>query len=732
MICIPAILFVLTIMILLIVIGKPVGIEYKTNGFLDSFEKTDYDRDGRIKQDYLAWNGTEHSIKINYRVFYKWEKNPLNRKNKISVKLENIKLPEDFQILLKRDNNDYYEYSYDRVLELVNETSFLIKISQIDNYIDLTQPQTIKFTINLIVLDTKVRERIKYEFLIGEDLGENRVAFDPGTTATTIAFGNDNHNISILKNKKGNRITPSVLVFDKANIENSFYGEDAESRIKTTGKYTGFRSIKKLLGYKDKNADVNKNGKELAAKLVQDIYKDIVQVEANRDLGIERAKRAVVAIPNNYTATKIKDMLFCIESLKQFKEIRCVYEAEAVLFYYLSNKSDLNEKFDCNNTKENETILVVDMGGATINATVAQINKRNKDIYEVTVLSKTGYGIGGDSIDYCILKSIFDFSADITELQKINIFDEPVRTKLSEQDYNRIKEDLIELSLKMKKKIIENQKKTELISANDLQIYLTEAVHENISIDIESDFYRIFKTNSKYCILRNNHFNSLIYNSVSDATKEVIKIAGNRKIDKIILSGRSSSFPKIETSIMNAFSYSADIIDLNKIGTAKTAVAEGACWYGVNNNCIKLNNLKTAANFGFVKTLSPDKTNIRFVDLINAGQDFTSREHGNKSVEKTTDCRDRFSFDGNRVNFYQVMGSDAKNIIAGNEKHKFSKIATVRLQQESEKIGMKVNENDDVTCSVKLVSGSVIKERGVVADQEITDANEEHYTWMIN
>ena len=733
MIFIVVILLILINIIIIIVLGRPISVDYKIDEFLDSFEETDYNKDGRTKHGYLAWDFSEYVIKVNYFIFYKLAKNPFNWKNTISIKLGEIKLPDGFQISLKKNNEDYHEYHSDYELTLNRSTSFLVKINQIDNYLDLSHPQLVKFDINILVKGVNIHKTINYEFLLGENLGDSWVALDLGTTGSSIAFGNDNHNIRVLKNKKGNRITPSVIVFNKKNIENTFYGDDAESIIGNTNNYIGFRSIKKLLGYKDKNVEVSKDGKELATILVNEIFNDVLHVEENKVLGLDRAKRAVVTIPNNYTAAKIKDMLFCIESLRRFKEIRFIHEAEAILFYYLSNKSSLNEQFDCNNSRDDEIILVFDMGGATINATVAKINKGTNDTYEVKILSKIGYGIGGDSIDYCILMSIFDFADEIPDLQQINIFDDITKAKLSEeQKYNKVKEDLITFSFEIKKKIIQNQRKSELISANDLQIYINDLLPENISIDAEGDFYRIFKSKSRYCILRNQYFSQLIYANVGDAINEVLKIAGNLKINKVVLSGRSSSFPNIEDTVSGTTSC-LEVINLDKIGAAKTAVAEGACWYGVNNNSIKLDNLKTSANFGFVNTKSLDKKDIQFINLIETGSPFIDREQGkSKSTQKTIDFKGRFNFDSNKVNFYQIMGNDCKTIIAENQKHKFSKIASIKLIQESKKIGIKVCENDDICCSVKLATDFLEKEKGVVADQEITEANEKHYTWIVN
>lgn len=728
MIYILAILLVLAIVIILIIIGKPQGIDYKVDKFLDSFEKTDYNKEGRMKHDYLFWNFSDYTIKINYWVIYKWKNFLFNRKNKVSVKLDNIKLPDGFEISLLRNSEDFQEHNIDYEMELVDYNEFYVKIAQIENNIDLVEPQLIKFDINIIGVNFDTRKTISYKFLIGEDLGKSWVAFDPGTTATTIAFEKDSKELSIAKNKKGETLTPSVLVLDRIVANSSFYGVEAEQRIRSTEKYLGFRSIKKLLGYKYTNKETGKNGKEIAEKLVSEIYIDIKQ----NNLGVDDSKRAIVAIPNNYTAAKIKDMMSCIENLGQFKEIRTIYETEAIVFYYLSNKSALELQFDCKITNANEIVLVFDMGGATINATVAQISKQNNDIYEVNILSKIGYGIGGDSIDFCILKSIFDFEKEL-DLQHINILDKKNRKNFTQVDYNRIKEVLIKLSLRIKLQIVKNQYKTEFISANDLHIYLTEAANKEIYINAESDFYRIFKKSSKFSILKNKYFTDLIYKNVSDSVNETLKIAGSPKIDKIILSGRSTSFPNIEEFINGAFTYSPDMINLNKTGVAKTAVAEGACWYGVNNNCIKLNNLKTSANFGFVKTKTPDKQNIEFFNLVGAGQDFIESDQGGiKLIQKTRIFNDLFSFDGGKVNFYQIMGSDYETIIAKNQKHKFSKIETIKINQESEKIGMRVCENDDVICSVRLVNGKTEKTKGIMADQEITDANEEHYTWILN
>ena len=61
----------------------------------------------------------------------------------------------------------------------------------------------------------------------------------------------------------------------------------------------------------------------------------------------------------------------------------------------------------------------------------------------------------------------------------------------------------------------------------------------------------------------------------------------------------------------------------------------------------------------------------------------------------------------------------------------FQRDRSINLDQVTSKIAMKVNENDEVECAVILQSNRPLKERGVVADQEIDEANEEHYTWIV-
>jgi molecular chaperone DnaK (HSP70) len=416
-------------------------------------------------------------------------------------------------------------------------------------------------------------------------------------------------------------------------------------------------------------------------------------------------------------------MIYCIDNLKQFKEIRYVYEAEAVLFYYLSNYSKYNPIKPAFDTPEN--ILIFDMGGATINVTIVAANKTSTK-YNIDFLGKIGYGIGGDTIDYCIIKFLM---ANLPELREINIFDK------------KTKEKLIPLILQIKQEMFANYSnksvKKLLIEPNQLSTFINDILDkkddEKIVIDDTCPIFQYLKSEEGAIALQ-DFFAEIIYQNIKDAINELMELSGNVPVDKIIFSGRSTGFPMIRETVENtlkARNINAEQIILGKIDKSKTVVAEGACWYGINKNSVHLNNRKTNSSFGFMRTLSADRNDIKFSTLIQIASVFNDKTDGLNFIIGIENIADKFNFDGNQVNFYQIMGKDAKKILSEQQKHKFSKVADIQIPQSTVQVGMQVSENDVVDCKVKLDSNRVLQEHGFVIDQEISDANEEHYTWMV-
>jgi molecular chaperone DnaK (HSP70) len=752
---------ILMLLIWLAFYGKPRRLSLWIDGYLDSFEIIDYKTLGKLLTPFKSWNSeiqtVDHLI-INGRIEFRSLSFPFNWNSSIYLKLSDVSVPDGFELFLKPDTSHIQEYAQDLVMELkkgkLGDFSFAVGLRQNNLTKHLSNPELVKFTVNAVVKDaflfihSELKKNISYNFHIGADLGDVWVGFDPGTTGSCVAVGSSTENIILGEDRAKQDIIPSILVFEKSEnyhpngieLPERYYKHGTLAQtVFTESRFKRFQSIKKLIGFKDTKEVIFDNkailrlqGKDLASLLIKGLFKDIDAFFNRPDFNAEEYKqgnkfnplRAVVAIPNNYTISKIQDMVDCIGNLRQFKEIRYVYEAEAVLFYYLSNYSRLSHG---EKALESETILVFDMGGATINATVVTANKtliNNRPKYDIDFLGKIGYGIGGDTIDYCISRFILSFKDEFPELSGINIFDK--------------KNQLAELAFQIKKEIIANYSlnKDYLITADNLQRFINSALGIKIKIDDESSkMYEYFlNMTSGFTLFSHPLFKKVIFNNVKDAVNEVIDLSGISNIDKVIFSGRSTAFPKIKETVIKQLGIKGmkpKIIALD-LAESKTAVAKGACWYGVNKNAVRLNNLKTNAAFGFKKTMSANRTDVKFFELVEMGCSFDTTTDGIDSFQGVENIRDDFAFDGGKVNFYQVMGKDADKILSEGQKHKFSKIASINLDQVTSKVAMKVNENDEVDCAVILQTNQTILEKGVVSDQEIDEANEEHYTWIVN
>ena len=754
-------IFLCVVILFLVFYGRPKLMTLCIEGYLDSFEIIDFRTVGRLITPFKPWDSEKQTIDFipaQGEIFYKSNNYMFNWNLPIYMKIRENSIPEGFDVFLKNTTDDLKEFGSGIVMPVIKDKdnifSYVICIRQNDITQKITIPKLVKIEIeaeasrSIINVKSNLRTSIEYNFHIGEDLGDVWVGFDPGTTGSCVAVGSSADNILLGEDKAKNNIIPSIIVFEKSEnyrpngnvIPEKIYkhGSAAQAVYPIVSKYKGFQSLKKLLGFKDIKEVVFDNkeklqlkGKDLAGLLVKGLYKDITNyftrpnwnADDYKRNGMFNPLRAVVAIPNNCTISKIQDTVDCIRNLNQFKEIRYVYEAEAVLFYYLSHFSKL-----CQGERPltSETILVFDMGGATINATIVtanktMVNKRPK--YDIDFLGKIGYGIGGDTIDYCIGKFLLSFKDEFPNFSGINMFS------------NKI--ELAQLAFEVKVQIIENYYRDMdyLITAFNLAKIINDNLKLSINIDDEtSEMYGYFKRKSgRFKLFDHPLFVNTIYKNVNDAIMEVIELSGNASIDKVIFSGRSTLFPKIKETVeeqLTAKTGKVKSIALN-LEESKVAVAKGACWYGINKNSIILNNLKTNAAFGFKKTNSADKTDVKFIELVEMGCTFDIRSEGVDSFQGVIDHIDDFAFDGGKVNFYQVMGKSADKILAEGQKHKFSKIASINLDQVTSKIAMKVNENDDVECAVVLQSSRKIIEKGEVADQEIDEANEEHYTWIV-
>ena len=802
-------------------LGKPTGIKMLVDGFTDTYESTNYKTYGRLQTDYSSLEHAQAAIRILGNVHFKnytfnWGKKGLP----ITFTLTTNNFPDGLEIYLKSPEDDRIftpEYAMD--LEhfcLPNRLfEFRVYFRQSSSF-EITEPVYLSFSLlaeyniqKFFFFSAYDSYKVDYKFHLGPDMGSVWLGLDPGTNACCIAGGTSTSDIFVETKKDKPKITPSIINIVKEeapeeditqdNIPDHLYewGAEAEAKFRLFSRRS-FHSIKKLLGFKDKqkisfqesDKFLKVDGTTLSSLLVKGVFEDFQEyVDQNpkkykeffEEKGKFDPKRVVVAVPNNFTAGKIQDMIECIEKAADFSEIRFISEAEATLGYYIYMHDKLSERNNKSGIKglEDETILIFDMGGATINVTLAEVfqkkNAFNDLQYYIDIASKIGYGIGGDTIDWCLAKFFWSYAKDYPDLLKFNPF-EDINMLSDEAQYQGIEVDIegiVEKDIYLKKRklvrkamerlklnIIENYyndmpfllTKSDIYGAfaelsevlqslnNELGLEIDETILVNVEIEDAINHFFRKSDNGVYPLFQHFLFKKYVYDAIEDAIGEMLEIFEIGFLDTVIYSGRSTLFPMIKETVKNRLKMvlkpntkKNERIDPQYITLKptelKAAVAIGACWYGVNRRGIILKNKMVNSTYGVRKMASGRKSDIDFITIIPLGTPFGDKP----SVQgRKGGLNDLFTYDNQRVEFYQVMGKNAKEILIKDEKHKYSKLTHQKVNHRVDKIYMEVSENDNVYCKVETTNGEEKYAQSVVKDQDIYDANEEHYTWIVN
>lgn len=682
-------------------------------------------------------------------------------KGKLSVNITTAFLPDDFGIGINGnliDNNqDFVPVELDKEGKFsFNLTLFVGAGADLSNAIRIQLPLMFCFTSKPNIL----RHKPKYveilptdadngiDFFVHMNIGDTWVGIDPGTTGSCVAIGHaaggtiQDPNISLVTSND-EAIIPSRLAFSKViNNVNSVdklrpgahytYGAHTAGRwTLLCNNYDCFRSIKKLLGYDKVNgqgiAIIDKNkrplpftlsGADLAHLLVKGLISDTdsyleerTPIERQRLMPDGTMRRAVVAIPNNYTLPKTLDMINSIARTGRFSEIRPVFEAEAVLFNYLARTLDRHP------SGTSEVVAVYDMGGATINLSVFEIKYQQSYgnlTYHIETLGRIGYGVGGDNIDYALMQYIFDLTDmdedDAYAYQKTN------KHSILEQIFT-LKKSLVKIAAK---------EGTEGFSSSKL---LAQFVKNLTSYPMsEGEPLGYSERYSERALLddvMNSEYMKEILDSVADAVSEILKYPDikHRIIDKIIFSGRSTLFPRIKSTVNDVLSDHMGRVaevDLLDATTTKTAVAYGACWYGMYNSLVTLDNSRLASAFGYKLTEGGKPV---FHTLIPQNARFDSNE-----IEGKEEVVNTFAADGNMVEFYQVMGSSvADDVLDADNRHKVNRLGVISIDQATQMISIVVERSNMVSNSVELNTGQVKTVNVEAVNRDILEENSEAY-----
>lgn len=545
------------------------------------------------------------------------------------------------------------------------------------------------------------------------------------------------------------------------------FGNEAEYQIEAyqnAGAYC-FRSIKKLLGYKKGGGDgqlvaeigqqrYELSGLDLQSLLVRalikrtlidfldSVNKEHLYIDVRKNVfpdgncDVRRFQRAVVAIPNNYQLPQILDMVDSVKSVGLFDEVKYIYEPEGILYHYLSRT------YHYHISDGVENIIVFDMGGATINATVFKVcyKRKGEQIeYYVETLSRLGYAVGGDDIDYAILEFLMSF-------EKFKI---AFRTDEERYDYqDKNKSRLIKLVQDFKIEFVKmyNNEDTDDLATFDnfITIYLNKICSDRVAYPLIeynnllefAPYRRNFKETLITAVLSNCWIKNYVYDKVEDAICDMLDthdVKNEPQIHKIIYSGRSTMFPLIKEKVKDTLSanhFNPTEYPLNN-AEVKTAVAEGACWFGMyEGKIVFVDNSRVTSSYGFSYT-RPGQSD--YVEMVKQNSRYGDRGY----IIDDKHIRSKFPSNAGHVSFYQVMGSlrHGESVLSAENMHKVRFLTSISLAGgEAKRESLKVMENGSVYCDVDY-DGKPINLQPQPVDfdtRDITKENDRPYLFSVS
>lgn len=605
-----------------------------------------------------------------------------------------------------------------------------------------------------------------FDFVIHKQLGDVWMGLDPGTSGSCVCIGGPStiNNPQIIQ--LGDEIIESRLIIpqnisyrqDIKDYEPGVdyrYGRDAmqfwAASIKNGDR--GFMSIKKLLGYnkqdnqlqvQTKDGEKGFSGLDIAHLLIKGIQKDAVESlkqlpEAQRQEMFGRVDavpdRVVVAIPNNYTMPKILDMVESVNLLGVYKEIRYIYEPEAVLFnYFMKEYYSIVEK-------GTENVLVFDMGGATINLSLYKISVQPATSAEdekcvVKTVGKVGYSVGGDNIDFALIESLIhlflkgNFNSNITNEQ-------------IEEFEKKHKDELLKDLLPFKIALIDafnhnysgpfintgaflqtiNRMMEPLVKDFDKINNLDEDILKYaLDIDCRANSWTQYLPVIIKYLTSSSEMEEYVLSRVRESICDIKELCEGISIDRLIFSGRSVKFPGIKETVKKELGVDCEWNGLiaNEV---KTAVAKGCCWYGMFSRLIKLDNELITSSYGYTITIDGITS---FKPIIKCKSKFDSRG----KCEERVKINSSFLHDGSTIRFYQMMGAGKEGPFDGTKLYKRIYLGKTRATTKVQDISMTIDRRDNIKYTVNFTDDTHIDSKVLEStNRDILDENDRAYAF---
>lgn len=308
------------------------------------------------------------------------------------------------------------------------------------------------------------------------------IGIDLGTTFSAVAVVNDHGRPEILPNREGERITPSVVLFDG---ENPIVGSIAK-RSAVASPHSVVEFIKRQMGDMSWKFETD-GGTEYRPESISALILKRLREDAEAALG-EQVTEAVITVPAYFNDTQRKATRDA-GKIAGLEVLRIINEPTAAGLAYGLDKAG-----------KAETVLVYDLGGGTFDVTLMRVDKGAIDV----IATDGDRNLGGFDWDNVLMEFLND---EFKKAGGSSLFDDPS----------------LEQDLRAKAEIA---KKT-LSSLNKTTVFLSAGgVSKSVSLTLEQ-----FNEITKHLLNRTSHLLEAVLEDADLSWSDV---------DKILLVGGST------------------------------------------------------------------------------------------------------------------------------------------------------------------------------------------------
>lgn len=351
------------------------------------------------------------------------------------------------------------------------------------------------------------------------------VGIDLGTTFSAIAHVNQHGVPEILPNAEGDRITPSVILFEDDEITVGSYAKQAA--VVYPEQVVEF--VKRHMG--DPDYAFEYGGKSYSPEQLSSFILEKLKHDAEQRLG-HRVEQAVITVPAYFTDVQ-RRLTIAAGEMAGLQVLKLINEPTAAAFAYGLNNMDKEAR-----------VLVYDLGGGTFDVTLVELGNN-----EINVIATNGdHILGGKDFDDRLIAHIAE-----AFVEKHGI--DPRDDLASHHDL-----------------------RSKCVSA---KISLTRRPNVNVFHDYGSKVLRLAVTRETFEELTKD-----LIDRCTALTKQVLEDAkaSPESVDIVLLAGGSTRMPMVRTTLTELFG-KPPATDINAdeaiaLGAALTAAIESAALAG--------------------------------------------------------------------------------------------------------------------------------------------------------